>query len=419
MSSRLVQVRVGPLEATIRPPGSKSLTIRSLFAAGLAEGTSRLGDPSDSGDTRAARGALRSLGVGISEGDGNWTVGGTGGALVPSPTPIDVGESGLTARSLIALGALVPGPTHIVGHGRLPQRPMSGLVEALAALGVAVRSDQGGLPLVVEGSGSLRGGYVRVPAGDTTQFATALLLVAPLATEPLTIALDGLQGSTGYLDLTLAVMTSFGALVERSGQEFHVGCTGYRAVDFKIEPDASAAVYPLVAAAIQGGRLTISGLGTSSRQPDLQIARVLTSMGCRVTLELESTTIESTGGPLEPIEVDLSEMPDGALAVAVACLFAHGESRLDGLGSLRLKESDRLGALADQLRNVGGEARLEGDSLVIVPGVLRPAKVDTYGDHRIAMAFSLVGLAQPGIEIEGPEVVDKTWPGFWDMLDSL
>jgi 3-phosphoshikimate 1-carboxyvinyltransferase len=296
---------------------------------------------------------------------------------------------------------------------------MGGLVEALAALGVAVRSDQGGLPLVVEGSGSLRGGYVRVPARDTTQFATALLLVAPLATEPLTIAIDGLQGSTGYLDLTLAVMTSFGGHVERSGREFHVGCTGYRAVDFRIEPDASAAVYPLVAAAIRGGRVTINGLGASSRQPDLQIARVLTSMGCRVTLESESTTIESGGGPLEPIEADLSEMPDGALAVAVACLFAHGESRLDGLGSLRHKESDRLQALADQLRNVGGEARLEGDSLVIVPGVLRPAKVDTYGDHRIAMAFSLVGLAHPGIEIEGPEVVDKTWPGFWDMLDSL
>lgn len=419
MSSRLIGVKTGPLEATVRPPGSKSLTIRSLFTAGLAEGISHLREPSDSGDTRAARGALRALGVHIEEGDRNWVVHGGGGTFIPSPDPVDVGESGLTARSLIALGALVPGPTHIVGHGRLPQRPMGGLVQALAALGVGVRSDHGGLPLVVEGSGTLRGGTVRVRADDTSQFATALLLVAPLATEPLTIVLDGLQGSAGYLDLTLEVMTSFGAQVERSGEEFHVGSTGYRAVDFAVEPDASAAVYPMVAAAIRGGKLIVSGLGASSRQPDLQITRVLTEMGCRITFGPDSTTIESGGEPLAPIDVDLSGMPDGALAVAVACLFAHGESRLTGLGSLRHKESDRLQAVADQLQNVGGEARVEGDSLVIVPRVLRPAMVDTYGDHRIAMSFAMVGLVQPGIEIEGPEVVDKTWPGFWNMLENL
>ena len=412
MSSRLVAVKDRPVEATIRPPGSKSLTIRSLFVAALADGTSHLGHPLDSGDTEAAREALRSLGVEIDEAKGVWAVERANGVFRVSADPVDVGESGLTARSLMALAALVPGPTRIVGKGRLPERPMKGLIEALAVLGVSVRSAQGRIPLTVEGAGFLDGGKVTVPAGDTTQFATALLLVAPLATGPTTITLDGLRGSAGYLDLTVDVMTTFGAQVEQSAQRFQVLPTGYRAADVEIEPDASAAVYPLVAAAIRGGTVTITGLDGSCRQPDLQVARVLAEMGCRITQVPGSTTIEADGGSLDAIRADLSAMPDGALAVAVACLFAKGESRLDGLASLRHKESDRLQGLADQLRNVGGDARVEGDSLLIVPGALHPATVSTYGDHRIAMAFSLVGLVQPGIAIDIPSAVDKTWPDF-------
>ncbi|HEY6627471.1 MAG TPA: 3-phosphoshikimate 1-carboxyvinyltransferase, partial [Acidimicrobiia bacterium] len=175
----------------------------------------------------------------------------------------------------------------------------------------------------------------------------------------------------------------------------------------------------MVAAAIRGGKVTIDGLDGSSRQPDFQIAQVLTEMGCQVSIGHGSVTVESSGGRLDPIEMDLSAMPDGALAVAVACLFAKGESRLDGLSSLRLKESDRLRGLAEQLQNVGGEAWIEDDGLVIVPRPLRPATIETYGDHRIAMAFALIGQLQEGIVIEAPEVADKTWPGFWEMLDQL
>jgi 3-phosphoshikimate 1-carboxyvinyltransferase len=418
-SSRLVAVKTGPLEATVRPPGSKSLTIRSLFAAGMAPGASYLGHPLDSGDTHAAIGALRSLGVLVGEAGESWSVEGRGGRFEHSSEPIDVGESGLTARSLIALGALVTGPTRIVGQGRLPLRPMDGLIAALSQLGVTVRSATGGVPLVVEGTGSLGGGTVSVPSGATSQFATALLLVAPLASEPLTVIVEDIQGSAGYLDLTLDVMKGFGARVEQSGERFHVEPSGYRPSDVEIEPDASAAVYPMVATAIRGGTVTVSGLADSSHQPDFRITGVLAEMGCRITQTETSTTIEASGDSLHPVDIDLSSMPDGALAAAVACLFADGESHLAGLASLRHKESDRLQALADQLQNVGGQARVEGDSLVISPGVLRPARVDTYGDHRVAMALSLVGLIQPGIEIEAPHVVDKTWPGFWEMLDAL
>jgi len=417
--THLVTVKTSPLEGTVRPPGSKSLTIRALFAAGMASGASHLGHPLDSGDTRAAVGALRSLGVTVEHAGESWTVEGRGGRFEPSAESIDVGESGLTARTLIALGALVAGPTRIVGQGRLPLRPMGGLTAALAQLGVTVRSATGGLPLVVEGTGALHGGSVSVPSGSSSQFATALLLVAPLASEPLRVIVEDIQGSAGYLDLTVDVMSAFGARVEGSGSQFRVEPSGYQPADFEIEPDASAAVYPMVATAIRGGTVTMSGLAGSSHQPDFQITGVLAEMGCRVTETGASTTIEASGESLHAVDLDLSAMPDGALAAAVACLFADGESRLAGLGSLRHKESDRLQALADQLQNVGGEARVEGDSLVISPGVLRPARIDTYGDHRIAMALALVGLVQPGIEIEAPHVVDKTWPGFWEMLDTL
>jgi 3-phosphoshikimate 1-carboxyvinyltransferase len=235
----------------------------------------------------------------------------------------------------------------------------------------------------------------------------------------LTIELDGLQGSAGYLDLTLDVMRSFGAEVDRSGGQFQVRPTGYRGIRFAVEPDASSAVYPMVAAAIRGGRVTIDGLGEASRQPDLQIAEVLREMGCRITMGPDTTTVERSGEKLDPVELDLSAMPDGALAVAVACLFASGESRLEGLGSLRLKESDRLRGLAEQLENVGGEARIEDNGLVVSPRLLRPATIETYGDHRMAMAFSLLGQVQEGIVIDAPQVVDKTWPGFWEMLEGL
>ncbi|HET7846422.1 MAG TPA: 3-phosphoshikimate 1-carboxyvinyltransferase, partial [Acidimicrobiia bacterium] len=381
-SPRLVTVKTGPVEATVRPPGSKSLTIRALFAGGMAPGVSHLGHPLDSGDTHAAVGALRNLGVTIEQTGGSWSVEGRGGRFEPSPEPIDVGESGLTARTLTALAALVAGPTRIVGQGRLPLRPMGGLTAALAQLGVTVQSATGGLPLEVEGTGTLHGGSVSVPSGASSQFATALLLVAPLASEPLTVIVEDIQGSAGYLDLTVDVMRAFGAHVEQSGSQLRVKPSGYLPADFEIEPDASAAVYPMVATAIRGGTVTVSGLTDSSHQPDSQITVVLEEMGCRITRTGASTTIEASGDSLRPVDLDLSAMPDGALAVAVACLFADGESRLAGLGSLRHKESDRLQALADQLQNVGGQARVEGDSLVISPGVLRPARVDTYGDHR-------------------------------------
>ena len=175
----------------------------------------------------------------------------------------------------------------------------------------------------------------------------------------------------------------------------------------------------MAAAAVTGGRVTIEGLGSVSLQPDVEVARVLEAMGCVVTQTETETTVEGPVGTLRPVDVDLAGSPDGALSVAVASLFADGESRLRGLASLRFKESDRLEATADGLARLGAGARIEGDDLIIEPGTLRQARIDTYGDHRIAMSFAIAGLRVPGVEIADPTVVAKTWPGFWDMLAEL
>lgn len=408
-----------PFDATVRPPGSKSETIRALVVAALADGLSTLRRPLDSEDTRFARQALGQLGVEIEPRVGTWLVHGSAGLLRPSHDPVDAGASGLTARAMIALAPLVDGPTTVVGRDRLPERPMGGLVEALHSLGVEAASDKGRLPVKVHGTGALPGGNVAVESHQTTQFATALLMAAPLATDSLLIVPVGLEGSHRYLEITLTTMTRFGGEVEQEGQSYLVTPTGYTATDIEIEADASAAVYPMVAAAITGGRVDIDGLGAGSIQPDMEVARILGAMGCAVEQGEAGTTIDARGRRLQPVDVDLSGSPDGSLAVAVAALFASGASRLRGLGSLRFKESDRLSAMANEVNRLGAHAQIEGTDLVITPAGLGPTRIETYGDHRIAMSFALVGLVVPGIEVAGPEVVAKTWPGYWDMLDGL
>lgn len=416
---RAVAPADAPVDAAVRPPGSKSLSIRALVASALAEGDSRLEQPLEADDTIVARQAMQSLGVKIAADDGGWTVSGSGGRLRAPTGPVDAGASGLTARAVIALASLVDGPTTVVGRDRLPERPMGGLVDALNALGVMATAVEGHLPVTVHGSGALPGGTVSVPSHQTSQFASALLLAAPRARGELTITPTGLEGSQRYLEITIRTMKEFGAVVEPVGAGYRIRPTGYYGTDVVIEPDASAAAYPMLAAAITGGRVTIEGLGSESLQPDLGIARVFEMMGCVVGQTREATTIDATGIALQAVDVDLSGSPDGSLAVAVAALFADGPSRLRGLGALRFKESDRLAATATEIIRLGADARIEGDDLNITPGELRPTRVSTYGDHRMAMSFAVAGLRVPGVEIADPDVVGKTWPGFWDMLSSI
>lgn len=416
---RTIDPAAGPIDASVRPPGSKSQTIRALVVSALAEGVSVLRGPLEADDTRAGRDALRLLGVDIADSGDPWQVSGSGGRLRASTVPVDVGASGLTARSMIAIASLVEGTTTVVGRDRLPERPMGGLVDALNTLGVEAASVDGHLPVTVDGEGALPGGTVTVASHETSQFASALLMVAPLAQDELVVIPEGLVGSKRYLQITVGMMEAFDAVVESVGPRYRVEPGGYKGADVAIEPDASAAVYPMVAAAITGGRMTIEGLGSESLQPDLEIARVLEQMGCVVRQTGHETTVEATPDGLHPIDVDLSGSPDGSLAIAVAALFADGPSRLRGLGSLRHKESDRLAALATEMTRLGADVTVDRDELHITPGILHPARVQSYGDHRVAMSFAVAGLRVRGIEIADPGVVAKTWPAFWEMLSGI
>ncbi len=245
------------------------------------------------------------------------------------------------------------------------------------------------------------------------------MLVAPVMSEPVVLDVAGLAGSAGYLDITESTMRRFGAEITRTVTGYEIANTGYRVSDVVIEPDASAAVYPMGIAAVTGGRVVIDGLGADSRQPDVRIASVLDEMGCQVQRDRDATIVDARGVRLQRVDVDLSDAPDGALAVAVVCLFADGVSRISGLGSLRHKESDRLSAISSEIRRIGGRADVEGDTLVIRPGSLVAAEMNSHGDHRIAMAMAIAGVVLPGSRMGDAGVVSKTWPDFWDRIQEL
>ena len=412
-----VPVFAAPVDATVRPPGSKSETIRALVAAALAEGRSHLYSPLRAEDTMAMAGALEAMGIAIDTGSEPWTIDGNGGWLRQPDGPLDANESGLSARILVALAGSRDGVVTVTGRGRLPERPMGGIVEVLREQGVEVSGER--LPIEVSGRGHLWGELIVVDCSQSSQFATAVMLVAPLMQNPCVLEPRGLTGSADYLEGTVSIMRRFGAAVAPTVTGYEIANGGYLASDVVIEPDASAAVYPMAIAAVTGGSVVIEGIGEGSWQPDMRVASVLGQMGCAVTWEENRVHVDATAGELHGVDVDMSRAPDGSLAVAVACLFASTPSRISGLGSLRHKESDRLLAISEEIERIGGDVLVEGDSLFIQPGSLHGAVIDPHGDHRIAMSMAVAGTRVPGVEVATPHVVDKTWPHFWDFLDSL
>lgn len=411
--------RSEPVGAVVRPPGSKSITNRALVVAALASGgVSRLYGALEADDTAVMREGLRRFGVLIDDVDDPWLVLGTRGDLVAPADTIDVGASGTTARFLTAVAALARGRTTIDGSPRMRERPIGELAAALRGLGVEVTTHDGFPPVEVEGGG-LPGGRVEIDASLSSQFLSALLLVAPLASDEVEVAARGELVSEPYVATTLEVMEAFGAGVAAGRRTWRTRPEGYVAGEFEVEVDASAAAYPLVATAIVGGTVAVEGLGAGSTQADVHLVAVLEKMGCEVGREPRRLVLSRDSTPLRAVDVDMNRAPDAALALAVACVFADGPSRIRNVGNLRIKETDRLAALESELRRVGAGARVEGDDLVIIPGELRPARVETYGDHRMAMSFALIGLVQDGIEIVAPGCVSKTWPEYFEMLERL
>ncbi|HVP24880.1 MAG TPA: 3-phosphoshikimate 1-carboxyvinyltransferase [Methanomicrobiales archaeon] len=410
--------RVQGVDLSLRAPPSKSFTHRALVAASLARGESRIGNPLLSDDTTITAAALRRLGVAVTWEGKEVRVAGIGGRFpVNEETVLDLGDSGTSMRFFSALALLAGGPVVLRGSPRMHERPIGPLARALGELGGEVRylGKEGYPPLRV--SGRFEGGEVVIDGGMSSQFISALLMAAPCGEGDLALTVDPPPVSRSYLDITADVMSAFGAVPERGGYtRFRVKAgPGYRGRAYPIEGDFSSASYFLAIAAVCGGRVMVGNLDPGSPQGDRRFPGILADMGCKIGWKNDGILLESDGS-LSGIDVDLSGSPDTVQTLCAVAAFARGPTRIRGIGHLRHKESDRIKATADSLRNLGGDVRVEGDSVIIQPGPLHGGIIDPRGDHRTAMAFAVVGFGLGGITIRDAGCVSKSFPGFWDLL---
>jgi 3-phosphoshikimate 1-carboxyvinyltransferase len=420
-----IKPRPGTLDTRVRVPGSKSISNRVLLLSGLAHGKSSLRGVLDSDDTQVMQRALQQLGVQFDgESADCISVHGVGGQPAVPSRPIDVHASGTAARFLTAALALVPGEATLDGTARMRERPISDLVTALAALGVDIRVEgERGCPPVHCYGGRPFGGDVAVDASKSSQYVSALLQIAPYASRDVTLELkQGVLVSRPYVDVTLDVMRTFGAEASFIDERrLRVSNRAqYRGIHYVVEPDASTAAYFFCAAALTGGRIRVEDLPGRSEQADMRLLTVLEQMGAQVTRSESSVTVQGPArGALRGVDVDMNAMPDAVLAAAVTAAFANSPSHIRNVANLRIKETDRLHALETELRKLGVDAHADADALHIEPKPVHGATIDTYDDHRMAMAFALAGLRVPGVVIRDPGCVSKSWPGYFDAFGRL
>jgi 3-phosphoshikimate 1-carboxyvinyltransferase len=412
----------GPVDAVVAVPGSKSIANRMLVCAALADGDSVLHGVPDGDDTAAMVECLGALGV-IADLSGDVaTVAGTGGRIAGAATHVTAHLAGTTSRFVTALAALGPGPTIVDGEPPLRRRPMAPLHDELASLGVAVRPLDGPGRLPVEVSGPPTGGTVSVRGDVSSQFITALMLIGPYLPDGLDLELTTDLVSRPYVEITAEVMGACGAHDVSVGEgAVHVPRGRYHGGRHVVEPDASSASYPLALAAIGGGRVEVPGLEQRALQGDAAFADLLALMGCTTTWTAGGVVVErDPATTLRGIDIDMAGMSDLVPTLAAVAVTASTPTRIRGVGFVRAKESDRLGDLAAELRKAGASIEVTDDGLHVEPvAELHRATLSTHHDHRLAMAFAVLGAAVDGIVIEDPGVVSKSWPGFWDAYDDL
>ncbi len=416
-----------PVDQAVSLPGSKSLTNRALVVAALADGVSHVDGLLLADDTRYMIDALGSLGVGIQldEAARRAKIRGCAGHWPNGEADIFCGNAGTVLRFLTAACCTGCGAYKLDGVARMRERPIASLVDALRDLGAAIgyAEREGYCPVTIRSRGRLRGGRVRFSRPPSSQFISALLIAAPLAMGDVMIEIAGELPSKPYVAMTLGVMQAFGAAVVEDGmQKFVVPAPQrYSAADYQVEPDASAASYFFAAAAITGGRVTVEDLGSASCQGDMVFVDVLERMGCAIDRGANETTVRGPAdGRLKGIDVDLNDAPDVAQTLAVLAAFAKGPTRIRNVSNLRLKETDRLFAISTELDRMGVPTEVYEDGLSILPsGPPTPSAVDTYGDHRMAMSFSVAGLRLDGMVIRDADCVSKTFPGFFDLWARL
>ncbi len=423
MFERITITPVGRIHASIRPPGSKSITNRALVCAALADGCSVLTGALDSEDTQVMIDSLRRLGIAVEHDAARCElrVTGCGGKIPNAKADLFVGNSGTTIRFLTALVALGHGTYRLDGVARMRERPIADLIDSLQQLGVSANSEtnNGCPPVVVEASG-LRGGPSTVRGDVSSQFLSGLLLASPAADSTVEICVSGELVSKPYIHITLAVMRSFGVNIKVASDlsRFNIPApTKYQGRTFAIEPDASAASYFFAAAAITGGEVTVLGLSRDALQGDIRFCECLEQMGCDVRYESDQTTV--VGRKLTGISVNMNAISDTAQTLAAVGLFADGPTTITGIGHNRHKETDRIADLACELRKFGAKVEEFPDGLKIVPANLHGAEIETYHDHRMAMSLALVGLRVPNVTILNPACTAKTYPRFFDDLAQL
>ncbi|MFV1964222.1 MAG: 3-phosphoshikimate 1-carboxyvinyltransferase [Pirellulaceae bacterium] len=423
MTDRIEIQPTGPMNASIRPPGSKSITNRALICAALAKGTSALRGPLDSEDTRVMVESLRRLGIDVRFLDAGqtFTIRGCEGQAPVDRAELFVGNSGTTVRFLTAALTTFTGQYRLDGVTRMRERPIGDLLDALHALGAEAVSEAGNdCPPVVMKAAGLRGGTAHVRGNISSQFLSGLLMACPNAQQDVTLIVDGELVSKPYVHMTRGVMSAFGVDIqeEHGLARFRVPAPScYQAREYDIEPDASAASYFWGAAAITGGTVNVLGLNQSSLQGDVAFCECLRQMGCRVSYEAKGTSV--SGGPLQGINVNMNAISDTVQTLAAVSLFAKGTTTITGVAHIRHKETDRIADLARELRKFGAEVRERDDGLQITPGELRGAQVDTYDDHRMAMSLALPGLQIPGVVVKDPACTGKTYPRFFADLAFL
>jgi len=411
-----------PINATVRVPGSKSLTNRALLIAALANGTTRLTNALFSDDSRYFAQALQTLGfdVVLDETNHEMTVTGLGGRIPARSAELFIGNAGTAARFLSAFLTLGDGEYILDGDARMRERPIGDLVQSLTQLGATIHGQPCTVPLKILAHG-LPGGKTQIAGNISSQFLSALLMVAPYAQAPIEIELSTDLNSKPYVDMSLAIMSDFGVRIERDGySRFIIHPTCYSPLStYPIESDASAASYFFAAPAILGGTVRVENISRHSKQGDIAFLDVLQRMGCIVTEE-ENAILVTRPSPLVGLDVDMCDIPDTAQTLAAIAPFASTPTRIRGIASARVKETDRVSAVCTELKRLGVQVEEHDDGMTIHPcDIFQPTTIYTYNDHRMAMSFALIGLHMDGVTIENPGCVSKTFPNYFDVLETL
>jgi 3-phosphoshikimate 1-carboxyvinyltransferase len=405
----------------VQVPGSKSISHRMMICAALSKGSSTIRNLLESQDLSLTTQALAAMGADIKVlKPGLVAVQGFNGRPVAHDAPIYLGNSGTSMRLLAGIAALGQTRYTLTGDKRMCERPMIELLDALNCLEVeaGALNPEGTPPVTIRGLGR-KGGITTIDCSKSSQYLSSLLMMGALMEEGLTILLPGLPVSVPYIDLTIDVMKQFNVKVNRINDlEYQVpGNQTYEPGEYMVEPDLSNAGYFWAAGAVTGSEIGVDNIQKTSLQGDLKQIHILEQMGC--SLKVQPTSVAVKGASLTGIDVDMSDTPDAVPAIAVVAAFAKGTTRISNIGHLRVKECDRIEAVASQLLKMGIEVAQGEDWLEITGGRPRGAFIETFNDHRIAMAFSVAGLVVQDMEIENPSCVEKSFPGFWNIFEAL